>query len=36
MEVVKLFVNGKKQGIFAITKKEEVTDVILDQMNEGK
>lgn len=36
MEIVKIFVNGKKQGIYAITKKEDVTDAILDIMNEGK
>ena len=36
MEIVKIFVNGKKQGIYAITKKEDVTDAILDVMNEGK
>lgn len=36
MEIVKIFVNGKKQGIYAITKKEDVTDAILEAMNEGK
>jgi|GWRWMinimDraft_5_1066013.scaffolds.fasta_scaffold152887_2 hypothetical protein len=35
MEIVKIFVNGKKQGIYAITKMDEVTDAILDVMNEG-
>jgi hypothetical protein len=36
MEIIKIFVNGKKKGVFAITKKEDVTDAILDAMNEGK
>lgn len=33
MEIIKILTNGKKQGIFAITKKEDVTDAILDQIN---
>lgn len=35
MEIIKLMTAGYPQGIYAITKKEEVTDVLLDIMNEG-
>ena len=33
MEVIKILTNGKRQGVFAITKKEDVTDAILDQIS---
>lgn len=36
MEILKILMNGRPQGIYAITKKEEVTDALLDVMNEGK
>jgi hypothetical protein len=36
MEIIKLMTNGYPQGVYAITKKEEVTDALLDAMNEGK
>lgn len=35
MEIIKIFINGKKQGVYGITKKEEVTDAFLDMMNDG-
>lgn len=35
MEVVKLFINNKPQGIYGITNKDEVTDALLDSMNDG-
>jgi transposase-like protein len=35
MQIVKIFINGKKQGIRAITQKDEVTDILLDTMNDG-
>lgn len=33
MEIIKLMTNGIPQGVYAITKKEEVTDQLLDMMN---
>lgn len=36
MEIIKLMINGRPQGIYAITKKEEVTDVLLDKLNQAK
>lgn len=34
MEVIKILVNGIPQGIYGITKKEEVTDIFLDMSND--
>lgn len=36
MEVVKFIQDGRRQGVYAITKEEEVTDFILDAMNNGE
>lgn len=35
MEIIKIYVNYKPQGVYGITKKEEVTDALLDMMNDG-
>jgi len=36
MEILKIVTNGRKQGVYAITKKEEVTDALLDMLNDNK
>ncbi len=35
MQLIKTMINGFPQGVYAITEKEEVTDVILDIMSKG-
>lgn len=36
MEIIKILINGRPQGVYAITKTEDVTDALLDLMNEYK
>ena len=36
MEIIKYFIRGQKKGIYAITRKEQVTDALLDSMNSGE
>tara|TARA_R100001244_G_C5069788_1_gene111077 strand:+ start:247 stop:495 length:249 start_codon:yes stop_codon:yes gene_type:complete len=36
MEAIRIFVNGKKEGIMAITDPKEVLDQMLDGLNDAK
>ncbi len=36
MDLIRTITNGKPQGIYAITDKQEVTDALLDIINEDK
>lgn len=35
MKLIKIFTGGEKKGVYAYTEKEEVTDALLDMMNDG-